>query len=118
MSNATRRQFLRSTLLGGVAVITVATIGTGARADGHATAHTVRIAGSTFRPAQLTIKVGDTVTFVNEDGAPHTATANNGSFDTGRLSRGQSAELQFASAGRLDYFCTIHRGMKGVITVE
>ncbi|CTQ50306.1 cupredoxin domain-containing protein [Jannaschia donghaensis] len=117
MSTTTRRQFLQTSLIGGAAALAATTVGRIAQADGHAQAHTVTIKGFTFQPAQLTINAGDTVTFVNGDGAPHTATATNRSFDTGRLGRGASATLQFGAAGRYDYFCEIHPRMKGVLTV-
>ena len=57
-----------------------------------AATHQVAIRGMAFEPATLTIAIGDSVTFTNEDSAPHTATATNGAFDTGRLGRGDAAE--------------------------
>lgn len=86
-------------------------------ADGHTT-HTVVISGFAFEPASLTIAAGDAVVFVNEDGAPHTATSTQDLFDTGRLSRGQEATLTFPGAGTFDYFCAIHPSMTGQITVQ
>jgi plastocyanin len=80
--------------------------------------HTVTISGFAFEPANLTIAAGDTVTFVNRDGAPHTATQNDGAFDTGRLGKDQQSKLTFTSAGTFAYFCDIHRGMTGQITVQ
>ena len=113
MSNITRRMTLR------LAVTAAATplAAKMAAADGHATSHTVAIRDFAFAPANLTINAGDTVRFVNEDNAPHTATADNGSFDTGNLNNGQSASLQFPSAGTFSYFCAVHPRMKGSITV-
>ncbi len=80
-----------------------------------ATDHAVAIQGMKFNPADLTVAVGDTVTFTNMDGAPHTGTAKDGSFDTGRLSKGQSATVTIAAAGDHDYVCAVHPSMKGVI---
>ena len=82
------------------------------------TTHTVTIKGFAFEPANLAIAVGDSVTFTNEDGAPHTATADNGAFDTDRLDRGQSATLTFGSAGSFSYFCAFHPNMKGSIEIS
>src|SRR5215207_3619987 len=48
----------------------------------------VKMAGSTFAPATIDMKVGDTVTFVNDDGIAHTATADGGAFDSGTLDPG------------------------------
>jgi plastocyanin len=81
-----------------------------------ATDHAVAIQGMAFVPAALNVAVGDTVTFTNMDSAPHTATANDDSFETGKLSKGQSATVTIAAAGEHSYFCKIHRNMKGVIS--
>lgn len=112
MSDPTRRQILR----GGLTLGALIAAGGAARAQGRA--HTVRIEGFAFRPARLEIAAGDTVTFVNADGAPHTATADNRSFDTGRLRRGQSAGLRFDSPGEYSYFCAVHPRMKGSVIVR
>lgn len=79
--------------------------------------HTVTITDFSFQPANLTIAAGDTVTFVNKDGAPHTATQKGG-FDTGRLKKNQDASLAFSAAGTFDYFCKFHRKMMGQIVVK
>ena len=88
-----------------------------ASADGHAASHTVEIRDFSFSPENLTIGAGDSVTFVNMDSAPHTATADNGGFDTGTLSKGQKTTLKFPSKGKFSYFCAIHPNMKGSITI-
>lgn len=82
-----------------------------------AATHNVTIKSFKFDPADITIAAGDTITFTNEDGAPHTATDVNGAFDTGRLNRSDAASLTFGSAGSFDYFCAFHPNMKGTITV-
>src|SRR5690349_18138327 len=73
-----------------------------------AAGHAVSIKGMKFNPATLDVAVGDTITFTNEDGAPHTATANDGAFDTGRLSKGQSATVTVSAAGAHAYKCLVH----------
>lgn len=83
-----------------------------------AATHTVRIKSMQFSPARLTIKAGDSVVFENADGPAHTATADNGSFDTGNLSSGKSASVTFSEAGEIKYFCRWHRSMRGKITVQ
>jgi plastocyanin len=70
-----------------------------------------------FSAATVTIAVGDTVTWHNSGQAPHTATANNGSFDTGTVNSGGSASYRFSSAGTFAYICTIHPNMKGTVRV-
>lgn len=114
MTSISRRNFL----IAAPVALGAATLAQSALADGHATTHTVLIKGFAFEPANLTINAGDTVVFVNEDNAPHTATADNGTFDTGRLGRGSSAGLTFQNAGTFGYFCAVHPSMKGSITVS
>lgn len=80
--------------------------------------HVVTIKGFAFEPAILTIAAGDSVTFVNQDGATHTVTATNGAFDTGKLGRGDQSKLTFSGAGAYDYFCSIHRNMTAQIVVR
>ena len=70
-----------------------------------------------FDPADLSVAAGDSVTFTNLDDAPHTATADGGSFDTGKLKKGESGTITFAAAGEFPYHCNIHRSMKAVIRV-
>ncbi len=88
-----------------------------AAARGQGARHAVTIAGMAFDPAALAIAAGDSVVFTNADRAPHTATAEDGSWDTGRLSRGAAAEVAFGSPGTYAYFCAIHPSMRGTITV-
>ena len=80
-----------------------------------ATDHAITIKGMKFTPADLTVAVGDTVTFTNADSAPHTGSADDGSFETGKLSKGKSATLTIAGSGDFPYHCNVHRNMKGVI---
>lgn len=114
MTNITRRAALRICATATVAVPLMAAT---ARAASHAAAHDVTIENFAFSPADLTIDAGQTVTFTNADGAPHTATATDGSFDTGRLNKGESASLTFSTAGTYAYACAFHPMMKGTITV-
>jgi plastocyanin len=70
-----------------------------------------------FTPQHMQVSVGDTVTWTNQDEAPHTATADDDSFDTGTLSQGDSGEVTFEEAGTFTYFCEIHPDMLGAVTV-
>jgi hypothetical protein len=70
-----------------------------------------------FSPASVTVHVGDLVTWRNTGKEPHTATADDGSFDTGTVTAGGSASHMFTSAGTFTYICTIHPNMKGTIRV-
>jgi plastocyanin len=77
----------------------------------------VTIADFHFTPPSTTVHVGDTITWTNDGPSSHTATARDGSFDTGTLSKGQSASHTFTKPGTFAYVCTIHPFMHGTITV-
>lgn len=77
----------------------------------------VTIADFAFAPAELAVAAGTTVTWSNEDWAPHTATAADGSFDSGRLDQGATFEQTFAEAGTFAYTCSFHPGMAGSVVV-
>jgi plastocyanin len=78
----------------------------------------VLIADFAFDPQDITVEVGQAVTFINSDDAPHTATAEDDkSFDTGRLELDDEGELTFDEAGTYAYFCDFHPFMKGTVEV-
>jgi plastocyanin len=80
---------------------------------------TVLIQNFSFKPANITIKRGTKVIWINRDSTAHTATANNGrSFDSGRLGPGQRFSHTFMRAGKKSYHCEIHPDMKGSVTVK
>ena len=80
---------------------------------------TVLIQNFSFKPAHITIKRGTRVTWINKDMTKHTATANNGAFDSGRLRPGQSYSHTFKTAGRTNkYHCEIHPDMRGSVVVK
>lgn len=107
MTKITRRTAL------GLAALVPTAVATSLKAGSHA-AHEVVISGFSFSPAELEVKAGEAVRFVNQDNAPHTATADDGSFDTGRLNNGQSIEVEIP-AGEHSYKCNFHPSMQGVI---
>ena len=78
----------------------------------------VAIADFSFAPATITINQGDTVTWTNNGPTPHSATADNGSFDTGIFPAGQSRTHTFNEAGSFQYFCTPHPDMRGTVVVQ
>jgi plastocyanin len=71
-----------------------------------------------FAPTSVTVDAGDTVTWNNQGPTGHSATADDGSFDTGILDEGQSGSHTFAQAGTFSYFCTPHPNMRATITVR
>jgi plastocyanin len=80
-------------------------------------AATVTIANFAFDPPALEVAAGTTVTWVNQDPAPHTATAADGAFDTGQLDEGQTASQTFDEAGTFAYRCNFHPEMLGTVVV-
>jgi len=77
---------------------------------------TVIIQGFAFSPAEITVKQGDTVKWINKDSAPHTVKFD--SFVSSSLSNGDTFEHKFTEApGEYSYICGIHTSMKGKITV-
>ena len=77
----------------------------------------IQIADFSFAPRSITVTAGDSLTFVNTGAARHSATAKDGSFDTGLLARGGSSRRTFAAPGTFPYFCTIHPDMTGTVLV-
>ncbi len=77
----------------------------------------VVIEGMRFEPAQLTVKPGDVVEWINRDPFPHTATAA-GKFDTGEIQPGKSKSLRIMGKGEIPYVCTLHPTMKAQLTVK
>jgi len=114
MTTVTRRSAMKI----GLAALTSAPIMLATSRAARAATHQVTIEGFAFVPATLQVAVGDTVVFTNNDGAPHTATAEAGGFDTGRLSRGASGEITITAAGTFSYRCKFHPNMKGAITAS
>jgi LPXTG-motif cell wall-anchored protein len=77
----------------------------------------VTIADFSFGPSAVTVGVGESVTWRNDGPSEHSATASDGSFDTGLLGRGESGSATFGEAGTFGYICTPHPFMKGTVRV-
>lgn len=71
-----------------------------------------------YASSNAKVTLGGTVIWDNVDSAAHTATASDGSFDSGLLMAGKSFSYKFNTVGTFDYACTVHPWMKGIITVE
>ena len=70
-----------------------------------------------FLPEDLTINVGDTVVWTNNDDSPHTVTADDDEFNSGNLAEGATWSYTFTEAGTYDYHCNYHGSMTGSVTV-
>lgn len=91
--------------------------------DGAESTISVREIDFAFLPLEVTIPAGTTVIWVNDERPKHTATADDGLFDSGDQNLGDSFSYTFTEPGTYPYFCRYHGdvgvvGMAGVITVE
>jgi plastocyanin len=95
---------------------TVSTAGTGT-ATGGATVQVI-MTNRAYDPATVTIKVGDTVTWVNQDAPQHDVVADNGEFKSELFDKGKTFSFIFREAGTYPYHCSIHPGMTGVVIAQ
>ena len=90
-----------------------------AMAESAASAATeVKIDNFTFGPQRATVKVGTTVTWINQDDIPHTVAASDKSFRSKVLDSDDRYSFTFTTAGVFEYFCSLHPHMTGTIVVE
>jgi LPXTG-motif cell wall-anchored protein len=82
-----------------------------------ATPGSVTMKDFSFGPSSVTVNAGEAVTWTNQGPTKHSATADDGSFDTGLLSKGKSASHTFNKAGTFAYVCSIHPNMHGTVRV-
>ena len=78
----------------------------------------IDIADFKFAPEAIQVDAGTKVTFTNSDDAKHTATADDSSFDTGDLEKGDTASVTFSKAGEFTYYCRYHPFMKATVEVN
>ena len=82
---------------------------------------TIIIKGFAYEPVDVKIKVGDTITWTNQDDTAHTVTSAESApakIDSGLFGKGESFSYTFKDAGRYDYYCMPHPYMKASIVVE
>jgi plastocyanin len=91
---------------------------TPATPSGGVAATAVEIKGFAFNPADTTVKVGQKVTWTNEDSAEHNVIADDGTFKSEDLEQGDTFEYTADKAGTFSYVCTYHPQMKATLTVE
>ena len=80
--------------------------------------HTVTIDATSYSPRTLTVRVGDSVVWVNKDLIPHTATSKAAPFDSTVILAGKSWSTTPGKRGSFPYSCTFHPTMTGTITVR
>jgi plastocyanin len=119
-----RRSVLLSGLIAGVLVLAACSSGS----SGDATTVTeppssdildVSIENFAFGPGEISISVGDTVLWTNDESSiTHTSTSDDGLWDSGNIPAGSRFEHTFDEAGTFAYICTIHPSMTATITVN
>jgi len=78
----------------------------------------VAIKNFNFGPPAITVAVGTTVNWHNNDGEPHTVVSADGLFRSAALDTGESFSYTFTKAGTFKYVCTIHPRMVATVTVK
>ena len=93
---------------------------TGDSAPVAAASHSVQMVNFAFAPQVLTVTSGDSVTWTNQDEAPHTVTTTSGprSISSPMLSKGQSFTYTFVTPGTYSYYCTVHPDMRAEVVVN
>jgi plastocyanin len=86
------------------------------RAAPAARTHVIRMNKMAFGPVPKTVRVGDTIVWVNDDFLRHTATARNRAFDVD-LKPGAQARVVLKKPGEIAFYCRYHPGMKGRLVV-
>ena len=80
--------------------------------------NTITIKNFAFDPASITVKVGSTVRWVNQDSVPHRIVFADKSISSVLLAASQSASQKFDQPGIYNYICSIHTDMHGTVIVK
>ena len=81
------------------------------------TAFDIAVVDFAFEPGTVSVPAGATITWTNSGSRPHTVTADDGSFDSGRLDPGEQFSQTFDQPGTFTYHCGFHPEMQGSIVV-
>jgi plastocyanin len=105
-----------------LAAVALAAAGCGSSSSGSSSSSApgtqVKMQNIAFSPAKLTVKLGTTVTWTNEDTAAHNVVADSGAtFRSKDFRLGQTYKFTPTKAGTIKYECTLHPGMSGELDV-
>ncbi len=78
----------------------------------------VKIDNFTFSPSAVTVHVGETVHWTNQDDLPHNVVSDDKSFKSKTLDTGENFSYTFTRPGTYGYYCSIHPKMTGKIVVQ
>ena len=81
-------------------------------------AHTVTIEGTQFQPGDLTVKIGDSIVWINNDPFPHTVTSKAGGFDSQPIQPGKLWKYRAVKKGEFPYVCSLHPTMQATLRVK
>jgi len=79
---------------------------------------TIKIDNFVFGPGALTVSVGTTVTWINQDDIPHTVVADDKSFKSKVMDTDERFSFTFTKPGEFGYFCSLHPHMVGKVIVK
>jgi plastocyanin len=88
------------------------------RPPGAPRTHALAIKGFAYLPAKITVSLGDTIVWTNEDFTVHTVTADTLRWDSGDLAAKKQYRVTATKRGALGYHCELHPTMKGTIVIE
>lgn len=88
-----------------------------AQQSGSSSAKTINMKGMKFDPDSITIKVGEKITWNNNDDRDHTVVDSGGAFKSDNIGPGKSFSFTFTKAGTYTYSCTYHPRMKAKVVV-
>jgi len=78
----------------------------------------IKMQNIAFDPKAVTVKVGQKITWTNDDSTDHNVTANSGAdFKSDNFGKGGTFSFTPTKAGTIKYVCTIHPGMDATLTV-
>ena len=80
--------------------------------------YVIEIKDLKFIPSQLKVRPGDTITLINRDFVPHTATAEDGSWDTGTIKKDEARSQMVTLGMQLSYYCHFHPNMTGKLELS
>ena len=85
-----------------------------------AASFSVQIENYAYAPSSITVDVGDSITWTNDDTAPHTITTSSGprTLSSPYLSKGQSWSFTFTTPGTYSYYCAVHPYMRAQVIVR
>lgn len=90
---------------------------TGAAAAG-AVVDKIDIKDFAYGPKNATAKVGQEITWTNQDSAKHDVDFTDKSFESELVGKGETITFTPSKAGTFDYFCSVHQYMKATLTVQ